>query len=94
MSHRSHRNRSTVTKDVGMLEKLWLLVSHRQANPAGHGIQKLVWSVAPRIEMAATQGQVEVVTGRFRLQVEQQTVREFWPGKFPARWASTGHQRR
>ena len=56
LSHRLHRNRSTVTKDVGMLEKLWLLVSHRQANPAGHGIQKLVRSVAPRIEMVATLG--------------------------------------
>lgn len=50
-----HRNRSSITKDVGLLEKLGLLVSHRQANP-GHGIQKLVRSVAPKIEMVATLG--------------------------------------
>ena len=56
LSHRLHRNRSTVTKDVGLLEKMGLLVSHRQANPAGHGIQKLVRSVASRIEMVATLG--------------------------------------
>lgn len=56
LSHRLHRNRSTVTKDVGLLEKMGLLVSQRQANPAGHGIQKLVRSVAPRIEMVATLG--------------------------------------
>lgn len=56
LSHRLHRNRSTVTKDVGMLEKMGLLVSQRQANPAGHGIQKLVRSVAPRIEMVARLG--------------------------------------
>ena len=56
LSHRLHRNRSTVTKDVGLLEKMGLLVSLRQANSAGHGIQKLVRSVAPRIEMVATLG--------------------------------------
>ena len=47
LSHRLHRNRSTVAKDVALLEKLGLLVSHRQANPAGHSIQKLVRCVAP-----------------------------------------------
>lgn len=54
LSELLHRNRSSITKDVGLLEKLGLLVSQRQANPAGHGIQKVVRSVAPRIEMVAT----------------------------------------
>lgn len=55
LSHRLHRNRSSITKDVGLLEKLGLLVSQRQTNP-GHGIQKVVRSVAPKIEMIATLG--------------------------------------
>ena len=55
LSLRLHRNRSSVTKDVGLLERLGLLVSQRQAIP-GHGIQMLVRSVAPRIEMVATLG--------------------------------------
>lgn len=55
LSHRLHRNRSAITKDVGLLEKMGLLVSQRQANP-GHGIQKVVRSVAPKIEMVATLG--------------------------------------
>ncbi len=55
LSHRLHRNRSAITKDVGLLEKMGLLVSQRQSNP-GHGIQKLVRSVAPKIEMVATLG--------------------------------------
>ncbi|MDP1682291.1 MAG: hypothetical protein Q8L39_11035 [Burkholderiales bacterium] len=55
LSHRQHRNRSAITKDVGLLEKMGLLVSQRQTNP-GHGIQKVVRSVAPRIEMVATLG--------------------------------------
>ena len=55
LSLRLHRNRSAVTKDVGLLERLGLIVSQRQANP-GHGIQKIVRSVAPRIEMVATLG--------------------------------------
>ncbi|MDP3032469.1 MAG: hypothetical protein Q8N33_10370, partial [Rhodocyclaceae bacterium] len=36
-----HRNRSAITKDVGLLEKVGLVVSQRLANP-GHGIQKVV----------------------------------------------------
>ena len=55
LSHRLHRNRSSITKDVGLLEKVGLLVSQRQTNP-GHGIQKVVRSVAPKIEMVATLG--------------------------------------
>lgn len=55
LSTRLHRNRSAITKDVGMLEKLGLIVSTRQVNP-GHGIQKVVQAVAPKIEMVATLG--------------------------------------
>jgi len=55
LSARLHRNRSAITKDVGMLEKLGLIVSSREANP-GHGLQKVVRAVAPKIEMVATLG--------------------------------------
>jgi predicted transcriptional regulator len=55
LTSRLHRNRSSVTKDVGMLEKMGLIVSSRQPNP-GHGFQKLVQSIAPKIEMVATLG--------------------------------------
>ncbi|MDI1246525.1 MAG: HTH domain-containing protein [Rhodoferax sp.] len=55
LTSRLHRNRSSVTKDVGMLEKMGLIVSSRQSNP-GHGFQKVVQSIAPRIEMVATLG--------------------------------------
>ncbi len=55
LADRLHRNRSAITKDVGLLEKIGLIVSRRQANP-GHGIQKVVQSVAPKIEMVATLG--------------------------------------
>ena len=50
-----HRNRSAITKDVGLLEKFGLVVSQRLANP-GHGIQKVVRSIAPKIELVATLG--------------------------------------
>ena len=53
LSHRLHRHRSAITKDVGLLEQVGLLVSQRQANP-GHGIQKVVRAVAREIEMVAT----------------------------------------
>ena len=39
LTSRLHRNRSAITKDIGMLERLGLIVSIRQINP-GHGIQK------------------------------------------------------
>jgi predicted transcriptional regulator len=55
LSHRLHRNRSSITKDVGLLEKLGLIVSQRTVNP-GHGVQKVVRSVARKIEMVATLG--------------------------------------
>jgi predicted transcriptional regulator len=55
LSVRLHRDRAAVTKDVGLLERLGLIVSQRQANP-GHGIQKVVRAVAAKIEMVATLG--------------------------------------
>jgi predicted transcriptional regulator len=55
LSQRLHRNRSAITKDVGLLERMGLIVSERQANP-GHGIQKAVRSIAPKIELVATLG--------------------------------------
>ena len=55
LTHRLHRNRSAITKDVGLLESMGLVVSNRLSNP-GHGIQKVVRSVARKIEMVATLG--------------------------------------
>ena len=55
LSRRLHRNRSSITKDVWLLEKLGLIVSQRRSNP-GYGIQKTVRSVATKIEMVATLG--------------------------------------
>jgi predicted transcriptional regulator len=55
LTTRLNRNRSSVTKDVGMLEKMGLIVSRRQTNP-GHGFQKVVQSVAPKIDMVVTLG--------------------------------------
>jgi predicted transcriptional regulator len=45
-----HRNRSSVTKDCGLLEKMGLMVSRRESNP-GHGVQKYVQATASRIEI-------------------------------------------
>lgn len=50
-----HRERSAINKDIGLLEKVGLLVSHKISNP-GHGIEKMVKTVAPKIEMIATLG--------------------------------------
>lgn len=55
LSNTLQRNRSAITKDVNLLESLGLVISQRQVN-LGHGIQKIVQSVAPRIEMVATLG--------------------------------------
>lgn len=48
-----HRDRSSISKDIGFLEKVGLLVSQKQPNP-GHGVEKVVRSIAPQIEMIAT----------------------------------------
>ena len=55
LASRLHRHRSSVTKDIGLLERLGLIVSKRETNP-GHGIQKVVCAVAPKIELVATLG--------------------------------------
>jgi predicted transcriptional regulator len=49
------RDRTAITRDVGKLEELGLLITKRQMNP-GHGIQKFVQSVAPQIELVARLG--------------------------------------
>ena len=50
-----HRERSAIAKDVGLLEKLGLLVSQKRPN-RGNGIEKLVRSVAPKIKLSASLG--------------------------------------
>jgi predicted transcriptional regulator len=55
LTARLRRNRSAITKDIGFLEEMGLVVSCRQTNP-GHGVQKIVQSVAPKIEMVAVLG--------------------------------------
>jgi predicted transcriptional regulator len=49
------RNRSAITKDLSLLEKSGLIISHQAINP-GHGIQKIVRAIAPRIEVVTTLG--------------------------------------
>lgn len=55
LSNTLNRNRSSITKDVSLLEKMGLLTTERKTNP-GHGIQKVIHSVAPKIEVLATLG--------------------------------------
>ena len=55
LTTRLRRNRSAINKDISLLEQIGLIVSERQVNP-GHGIQKVVRSVAPKIEMVAILG--------------------------------------
>lgn len=55
LSHTLHRDRSAINKDIGLLERIGLLVSQKISNP-GHGIEKMVQTVAPKIEMIATLG--------------------------------------
>ena len=50
-----HRERSAITKDIRLLEKLGLIVSQKRSNP-GHGVEKLVRAVAPKIELIASLG--------------------------------------
>jgi len=40
LSKRLHRSRSSITKDIVLLEKMGLIVSQRRSNP-GHGIEKI-----------------------------------------------------
>ena len=53
LSKSLHRNRSSIAKDVGLLERAGLVTSHKQPNP-GHGVQRLVCAVAAKIEVSAT----------------------------------------
>jgi len=48
-----NRDRSSIARDVGKLEQLGLVITNKQSN-AGHGIQKIVQSIAPKIELVAT----------------------------------------
>lgn len=48
-----NRPRSSVTKDVRLLEEAGLVVSERVPNP-GHGVYKQVKAIAPRIELVAS----------------------------------------
>jgi predicted transcriptional regulator len=55
LTKRLHRERSSVAKDVLILEKAGLLVSMKRTNP-GHGVEKVVRTAAPRIQMIASIG--------------------------------------
>jgi predicted transcriptional regulator len=48
-----HRNRSSIAKDLSLLEKAGLIVSMKKRSP-GHGAMKVVKAIAPKIELVAT----------------------------------------
>lgn len=47
------RDRSSIARDIRLLEKTGLVVSERLTKP-GHGTQKLVRTIAPKIEILVT----------------------------------------
>ena len=53
LADRLKRHRSAVSKDIGLLEKLGLVITEKKSNP-GHGVQKLIRATAPKIELVAT----------------------------------------
>ena len=55
LTQRLHRDRSAVAKDVLYLERAGLLVSVKRTNP-GHGVEKVVRTVAPKIHLVASIG--------------------------------------
>lgn len=55
LTRRLHRERSAVAKDVLFLERAGLLIATKRPNP-GHGIEKVVRTVAPKIHMVASIG--------------------------------------
>ena len=55
LTHSLRRDRGAVAKDIKFLEKAGLLISEKRANP-DHGVEKVVRSVAPKIELVASLG--------------------------------------
>lgn len=55
LTQRLRRERSAVAKDVLLLERAGLLVTSKRTNP-GHGVEKVVRTVARQIHMVASIG--------------------------------------